>query len=72
MTVNASSHPASESHRAPDADWHALTPDLAATRLEVDTAVGLSDAEAALRLTKHGANRLPEAVGRGPAAIRGL
>ena len=69
MTVNASSHPASESHRSPDADWHALTPDLAATRLEVNTAVGLSDAEAALRLTKHGANRLPEAVGRGPAAI---
>jgi Ca2+-transporting ATPase len=49
--------------------WHTLAPDDAAARLEVDPAVGLSAAEAARRLARHGPNALPEAKRRGPARM---
>ncbi|MBL8429272.1 MAG: cation-transporting P-type ATPase [Dechloromonas sp.] len=49
---------------APDLVWHADTADAAARRLGVDHASGLTDDEAASRLTRHGANRLTERPGK--------
>jgi len=45
--------------------WHALSAAEALTRLEA-TQDGLSAQEAAARLARHGANRLPQAAARGP------
>jgi cation-transporting P-type ATPase F len=54
----------SPADRASPIAWHALTADHAADRLGVDRASGLSEAEAADRLTRHGPNRLTEAPGK--------
>jgi len=48
----------------PPIAWHALTTDHVADQLGVDRASGLSDVEAADRLTRHGPNRLTEAPGK--------
>ncbi len=45
--------------KAPVAPWHALPPDAVLSRLEASPD-GLSAAEAAARLARHGPNRLPE------------
>src|SRR3954470_7424453 len=45
----------------PDGQWHALTPEEAATRLGVDPLLGLSAAEAQKRLNSYGPNALAEA-----------
>ena len=50
----------------PHSSWHALNPDQALRRLEVDPARGLSEAEAARRLTRYGPNRPRRRPGRGP------
>ena len=44
--------------------WHALTADAAARHHGVDCAAGLSTAEAASRLARHGPNRLTQAPGK--------
>ncbi|MBW7900933.1 MAG: HAD-IC family P-type ATPase [Rhodocyclaceae bacterium] len=53
---------------APDAavarDWHALSADEAATRLDTHPAHGLSEDAAAERLARHGENRLPLPPGK--------
>jgi len=46
--------------------WHALAMDDVVRRLNTNTANGLDAAEAALRLTKSGPNRLPEGRKQGP------
>jgi hypothetical protein len=53
----------------PQADsWHDLSAEAAAQKLVTDPALGLSHAEAAARLQKHGENRLP--VSPGKSALR--
>ena len=53
----------------PQADsWHDLSAEAAAQKLVTDPAFGLSHAEAAARLQKHGENRLP--VSPGKSALR--
>ncbi|SDC56727.1 Ca2+-transporting ATPase [Sanguibacter gelidistatuariae] len=56
--------PASAADQRPDAEagtpWHTLTPDDAATVLDVDPVTGLSTAEARRRLGETGANQLDE------------
>jgi len=47
-------------------NWHALDAHEALARLQSDAAKGLSEEEAARRLTEHGPNRLPEGAKRGP------
>jgi Ca2+-transporting ATPase len=54
--------PASSADAAPA--WHALPPDEVARLLEADASTGLTAAEAAERLARWGANRLPEAAGQ--------
>ena len=44
--------------------WHALTADAAARHHRVDCTAGLSTAEAASRLARHGPNRLTQAPGK--------
>ncbi|MGB7502079.1 MAG: HAD-IC family P-type ATPase, partial [Azonexus sp.] len=44
--------------------WHALTADDVAHRLGVDRTTGLSETEAASRMTRHGPNRLTESPGK--------
>ena len=44
--------------------WHAETAAAVAHHLEVDTAAGLSDEEAARRLLEHGPNQLSAVPGR--------
>jgi Ca2+-transporting ATPase len=46
---------------ASDVKWYTLAPDEVASRLQVDPATGLTAAEAAQRLQKHGPNALAEA-----------
>jgi Ca2+-transporting ATPase len=46
--------------------WHARDPDGVATELESSTSVGLDEAEAALRLSVHGANELEVTPGVSP------
>jgi len=41
-------------------DWHALSPEEALARIETRPEHGLTTAEAAIRLVRHGANALPE------------
>jgi magnesium-transporting ATPase (P-type) len=48
------------------AAWHALSADEVGKRLASDSEKGLTAAEAAARLRKHGPNRLPEGKKRGP------
>mgnify|MGYP001764482801 CR=1 FL=1 len=48
----------------PPVSWHALSPEAAAAQLEVSSATGLSDAQAAERLIAHGPNRLTERPGK--------
>ena len=48
----------------PRVDWHTLSPAEAEARLGVACAVGLSEAEAAERLRRHGPNRLSERPGK--------
>jgi P-type Ca2+ transporter type 2C len=50
------------SQAAPDVRWYGLTPAEVADRLEVDPATGLTAAEAAERLRRHGPNALDEAA----------
>ena len=65
-TANDKRQPAeSGASAAPGGDWHALTTAEALRQLRADAA-GLSAAEAAARLARHGANRLPQAPRRGP------
>ncbi len=45
--------------------WHAVSAAQAADRLATDPAAGLSEAEAAARLQRHGENRLPLPPGKG-------
>ena len=47
-------------NRDPDTAWHALSPEEAARRLELDAAHGLIADEASRRLDAHGPNRLAE------------
>lgn len=47
-----------------DCDWHTLGPDEAASRVQTEPEHGLSGAEAARRLRRHGANVLVESPGR--------
>ncbi len=54
---------------APSGAWHALTAAEAVERLSANAEKGLEPAEAALRLAKHGPNRLPEAPGRSGLAM---
>ena len=50
---------------SPAVAWHALAPE--AVRLELDAAAeGLSQAEARIRLARHGRNQLPAAIRPGP------
>ena len=49
--------------------WHTLDAAAAARELGVDPASGLSEDEAAQRLKRHGANRLPEGATRSMAAM---
>ena len=49
---------------APDLAWHAATGEAATRRLAVDAARGLSEDEAANRLSRHGQNRLTERPGK--------
>lgn len=44
--------------------WHACSVEEAVLGLGADTVAGLSEAEAAVRLARHGENRLPEAPGK--------
>ncbi len=46
---------------APEATWHALAPDEVASRLQVDSASGLTSAEADARRAKYGRNSFDEA-----------
>jgi magnesium-transporting ATPase (P-type) len=57
--------PAPSQKYADSADWHAMSVDDTLRRLESDAATGLDDAEAARRLERYGANRLPAAAKRG-------
>jgi len=50
-------------------EWHALSPQDVAQRLEVQPDQGLSEAQVQQRLAEHGANALPEARRRGPMAM---
>ncbi len=52
------------SQQPPPVNWHALSPDAAAAQLDVSSAAGLSDAQAAERLLVHGPNRLSERPGK--------
>ena len=45
-------------------DWHALSLAEAEARLDVSSAAGLSETEAAARLQRHGPNRLSERPGK--------
>jgi magnesium-transporting ATPase (P-type) len=45
-------------------DWHAISHEEALARLGADPATGLTDEEAALRLTQYGPNRPPEHPGK--------
>ena len=45
-------------------DWHALSLAEAEARLDVSSTAGLSEAEAAERLRRHGPNRLSERPGK--------
>ena len=54
----------SPADRTPPITWHALTADHAAEQLGVDRTSGLSDVEAADRLSRHGPNRLTETPGK--------
>ncbi len=49
--------------------WHTLDTPAVARQLDVDPAAGLGDDEAARRLTRHGANRLPEGATRSVIAM---
>ncbi|MCC7020802.1 MAG: cation-translocating P-type ATPase [Ardenticatenales bacterium] len=51
--------------------WHTLPPSTVATRLAVDPAAGLSDAEADRRRSAHGPNALVERAGVSPWRILG-
>ena len=48
----------------PSTAWHAQTTESATQRMEVDSAQGLSEAEAAARLSRHGPNQLTERPGK--------
>lgn len=48
----------------PNAQWHAIPADTLAERFEVNLARGLTEAEAALRLERHGPNRLTPKKGK--------
>ena len=50
----------------PHPPWHSLNPDEAAQHLAVDPTRGLTEAEAAERLSRHGPNRPRLRPGRGP------
>jgi Ca2+-transporting ATPase len=63
------SHPAAYGHLATGMqtnDWHTLTPDEVALRLDTGPQTGLSSAEADRRLTKFGPNALQEKRARAP------
>jgi magnesium-transporting ATPase (P-type) len=47
-------------------DWHSAAADAVLSAFNVDRGVGLSAADAADRLVRHGANQLPEPKARGP------
>ena len=49
--------------------WHVLTVDAVKNNLQTDTTRGLSQVEAARRLTQHGPNSLVQARGRSTFAI---
>jgi len=51
---------------APKENWHALNAREALERLESNAEKGLSQEEAARRLSSYGLNRLPEGIKRGP------
>ena len=55
------------SEEGEDVRWHALEPDAVSRLLAVD-AGGLDEAEAAVRLGRHGPNSLPRTKGRGALA----
>src|SRR5688500_3980869 len=59
------------SSRAPESAeaWHTLRADEVASRVHTDPARGLSGAEVARRLERHGTNTLAESHGRSPLAI---
>ena len=67
--VSADSIPASVSDHSleavPPSPWHALTADETQARLQTP-AQGLDEDEAAIRLQRHGPNRLPPPKRRGP------
>jgi Ca2+-transporting ATPase len=42
--------------------WHSLATDTATAQLDTDPALGLSDAEVAARLERHGPNQISEAA----------
>lgn len=50
-------------------DWHALSVEQTLQRLDIDPTAGLSDAEAAARLARHGPNELEQRRGRGRLQI---
>ena len=50
-----------ETMTEPAPTWHVLTRELTAKELHVDTAIGLSSAEAAERLARYGPNKFAEA-----------
>ena len=56
--------PVSPADDASPVAWHALAPDAAARHQGVDCSTGLSTAEAAGRLARHGPNRLTQAPGK--------
>ena len=53
-----------DDQQPPGSAWHAQTPESAAQQMGVDSAQGLSDAEAASRLGRHGPNQLTERPGK--------
>ncbi len=58
--------PASPSSTVVTTDWHALSTQDVATRLETDLQNGLTDSEAAQRLAKYGPNEITRSSGHGP------
>ena len=61
----AAAAPLAESHPAPT-PAHTVAPEALLARLETDPAHGLSEAEAAKRLARDGANGFPKPRGKSP------
>ena len=55
--------------RPAEPSWHALPPEQAIAALHTHAGLGLDAADAARRLTEHGANHLPRAAADGPLRV---